>query len=287
MTPLEYLWSLGSDNGRVHVTDVGANPIEGDAPYKRLLDAGYATLTGFEPQAEALAALNERKSAAETYHPNALGAGGAAALQLYAHSGFTSLYRVRPDIASLVGFQRATRSTGSIPIQTARLDDLADVPPIDYLKIDVQGSELSIISHGRSKLAGAVLVQAEVRFLPLYEGEPSFGDLDREMRAQGFLFHDFAFIKRVSLQSRSASLLKRRSFRQVMDGDAFYVRDLTRADAMSDAQIWRLAVLADGVIGSPNLVVFALDTLSERKAAPGDAAETYLGLLPAAMLREI
>ncbi len=287
MTPLDYLWSLGAAHGAVRVVDVGANPIEGEAPYRRLLDAGYATLTGFEPQAEALARLNEQKSDAETYHPHALGAGGAAALQLYAHSGFTSLYQVRPDVAALVGFQRATRTAGAVPIQTTRLDDIAGVPPVDYLKIDVQGSELSIISHAVAKLSEAVLIQVEVRFLPLYEGEPSFGELDRELRRQGFLFHDFAFLKRLALQSKSAGLLRRRSFRQVVDGDAFYVRDLTRVAAMTDAQLWRLAVLAESVVGSPNLAIFALDHLAGRGVVPADAAETYLGHLPKSLLREV
>lgn len=286
MTPLDYLWGLGSAHGSIRVIDVGANPIEGDAPYKGLLDKGYATLTGFEPQPEALAKLNAVKSEAETYHPNALGAGGPATLHLYAHSGFTSLYAIRPDIAGLVGFRRATRKAGTLEVTTDRLDDLAAVPPADYLKIDVQGAELAIISNAKAKLAEAVLIQAEVRFLPLYDGEPGFGDLDRELRAQGFLFHDFAFLKRQALQTPSSARLRRRAFRQAVDGDAFFVRDLTNVGDMTDAQLWRLAVLAQAVVGSPNLALFALDALAARKAVPADAADGYLALLPPAMLRE-
>ena len=63
MTPAEFLWQLGAAHGPVHVVDIGANPIEGDAPYKRLLAQGNARVTGFEPQPEALARLNAAKSA--------------------------------------------------------------------------------------------------------------------------------------------------------------------------------------------------------------------------------
>ena len=43
------------------VLDIGANPIDGDAPYKQMLDDGLCTVTGFEPQQRALAELNQRK----------------------------------------------------------------------------------------------------------------------------------------------------------------------------------------------------------------------------------
>lgn len=282
---LDYLWGLSGAHA-LRVVDVGANPIEGTAPYKALLDKGFCHVTGFEPQAEALAALNAQKSDAETYFPQALGAGGEATLQLYRHSGFTSVFPIRQDIAQLVGFGRATQTTGEVAITTTRLDDIAGIGRVDYLKIDVQGSELVIISNGKKALSDAVLVQTEVRFLPLYDGEPSFGDLDRELRAQGFQFHDFDFLKRASLRSESHGRLRPRTNRQVVDGDAFYIRDLTKVAEMSDAQLFRLAILADAVMKSPNVVLFCLDHLAARGAIGADCATTYLGLLPAALLRD-
>jgi hypothetical protein len=44
------------------VVDVGANPIDGDPPYKAMLQRRLCTVVGFEPQDEALAVLNARKS---------------------------------------------------------------------------------------------------------------------------------------------------------------------------------------------------------------------------------
>ena len=282
---LSLLAALWPEALPLHVVDVGANPIEGDAPYKSLLAQGFAKVTGFEPQAEALARLTAVKSAAETYHPQALGDGKPAELQIYAHSGFTSVFRIRQDVARLIGFQKSTRPVGSVAVETARLDDLAQVGPVDFLKIDVQGSELAIISNGRVKLSEAVLVQTEVRFLPLYDGEPSFGALDKELRRQGFQFHDFAFLKRVGLRSASHGALRPRSNRQVIDGDAFYIRDMSRLRRVSGQQLFRLAVLADAVVNSPNLVLFCLDELVRRKRILADAAACYLAILPQALKR--
>src|SRR5262249_23728291 len=49
------------------VVDIGANPIDGDPPYKGMLTNRLCTLVGFEPQEEALAKLNAAKSDLETY----------------------------------------------------------------------------------------------------------------------------------------------------------------------------------------------------------------------------
>jgi FkbM family methyltransferase len=281
----DYLWTLCAPHGPIEVVDVGANPIEGDPPYLSLLRSGRARVTGFEPQPEALAALASRKSPAETYLPHALGDGAPVTLHLYAHSGFASAFPVCRRNADLIGYARGTRLTGTLALDTVRLDDVDAVPSIDFLKIDVQGSELQIIANGAAKLGQAVMVQTEVRLLPLYDHEPSFGELAGELARQGFMFHDFAFLKRLPLRSRSQKGLRPRAHRQVLDGDAFFVRDLAQPERMSDAQLLRLALLAGEVAGSAGLAVWCLDQLSDRGAVAPDAAGRYMALLPDTLRR--
>ncbi len=133
-----------------HVVDIGANPIEGAPPYRPLLDAQLCRITGFEPQASALAELNLRKGANETYFPYAVGDGEAHTLNLCAYSGWTSTFV--PSAAALEVFsffKNNARIVGRTRIETQRLDDLAEVDDIDFLKIDVQGGELAVLVHGR------------------------------------------------------------------------------------------------------------------------------------------
>jgi hypothetical protein len=54
------------------VVDVGANPIDGDPPYKSLLQKRGCRVTGFEPQVEALAMLNKLKSNSKLIYPTSL-----------------------------------------------------------------------------------------------------------------------------------------------------------------------------------------------------------------------
>jgi hypothetical protein len=52
------------------VLDIGANLVDGDPPYQRMLDDGLCTVTGFEPQQRALAELQQRKGPMERYLPH-------------------------------------------------------------------------------------------------------------------------------------------------------------------------------------------------------------------------
>jgi hypothetical protein len=36
-----------------------------------------------------------------------------------------------------------------IPVSTRRLDDIAEISAMDFLKIDAQGSELSVVRHSQ------------------------------------------------------------------------------------------------------------------------------------------
>ncbi len=156
-----------------HVVDIGANPIDGTPPYRPLLDAQLCRLTGFEPQASALAELNLKKGANEAYFPYAVGDGKEHTLNLCAYSGWTSMFV--PSAAALEVFsffKNNARVVGQTRIQTHRLDDLSEVTDIDFLKMDIQGGELGVLMHGREKLKNAAAIQVELQFVNLYEGSP-------------------------------------------------------------------------------------------------------------------
>lgn len=282
---LDWIWSKWRDASPIHVVDVGANPVEGDPSYKDMLKRGYVQVTGFEPQPEALAELSARGSENECYLPYALGAGGPASLRLFKESGFASLYDLNAPLAELFGWRRGTREVGRRDVSTVRMDEVTGLRSVDFLKIDVQGSELPIIANGEAKLAQAVAVQVEVRFVPLYDGEPTFGELDAELRRQGFMFHDFAYLKRVSLASPSAGKIRWRACRQVVDGDAFYIRDLTRPEAITDVQFFRLALISEGAIRSHTLALYCLETLAHRGALEDGVVGGYLARLPRSVRR--
>lgn len=266
-----------------HVVDVGANPIDGDPPYRDMLMAGLCRVTGFEPQPEALAELQRRKGPYETYLPDVLGDGGTHTLHIAAAPGMTSLFRPDPDRLGLFnGFGEWGRVLDEVPVVTRRMDDVDEIAAFDLLKIDVQGAELMVFQGARHKLAEAVAVHTEMSFIPLYEDQPEFGDVDRELRAQGFVPHTFAAVKHWPIAPVVFGGDFRRARHQILEADVVYVRDFGRPDSMADEQLKQLALIAHHVYGSVDLTHRCLADLVRRDAIDLDTPNRYLGILDGA-----
>jgi len=95
--PVDLARDLLSELLRTHrptaIVDIDANPIDGDPPYKPMLQKGLCRVTGFEPQPDALAELNARKSDHESYLPYVVGDGKDGILRICRASGMSSLLR--------------------------------------------------------------------------------------------------------------------------------------------------------------------------------------------------
>ena len=268
------------------ICDVGANPVH-VPPYEVLKRLGACTVVGFEPQKEAFEALVAQAAENEHYVNAALGARGPAVLHLYPQDGFSSLYRLsRAALRWLGQFEEELDGERTVPVSLQGLDEVAEVPPVDLLKIDVQGAERDIIASGRAKLAEAVCVIPEMRYFPLYEGEPAMADLDAELRAQGFAFHKFLDTKSVVLpHSQSARMYRRANRSQVIDGDVVYLRGLDDPEALSDDQIKCHALFAAAVYDSHDVAIRFLDMLVARGAIDADVPSDYVDLLPDELVR--
>ncbi|ERF83103.1 FkbM family methyltransferase [Bradyrhizobium viridifuturi] len=262
------------------VVDIGANPID-VPPYLPLLQKRLCRLFGFEPQPSALAELNAHKSELETYLPHVVGSGEQARLRVCAAPGMTSL--LEPDPVMLKhfqGFNEWARIIADSRIATHRLDDIGEIDAMDYLKIDVQGSELAVFQNGRRRLAEAVVIQTEVSFLPLYKKQPVFGEIDLELRSQGFIPHALLAInKRMIWPMRGVNAYE--AFNQLLEADAVYVRDFTKADAMSSEQLKHLALVAHHCYGSYDLAAICIQHLLNRDAIIPQAGSRYFELVAA------
>jgi FkbM family methyltransferase len=264
-----------------HVVDIGANPIDGDAPYKAMLARRACRVTGFDPHPQALIQLNARKGDLETYLPYAIGDGQQHTLKICRGIGFASL--LQPDEKVLTHFPRFSELghvIGETELPTQRLDDVAELDTFDLLKIDIQGSELSVFQNGRAKLARAIAVQTEVSFIALYKNQPVFGDIDLELRGLGFVPHMFAAINKKMI----APMLgpdPTAAFNQLVEADVVYVRNFIDAEAMDVEQLKHLALVAHHCYGSFDLATNCMHHLTRRKAIPADAGNRYIQSLQA------
>jgi FkbM family methyltransferase len=255
------------------VLDIGANLVDGDPPYQRMLDDGLCTVTGFEPQQRALAELERRKGPMERYLPHVVGDGHTHRLKITRAEGMTSL--LTPDANQLrlfTGFPGWGSVVEEVDVQTHRLDDL-DIDEFDLLKIDIQGAELMVFQHGRERLRNAVAVQTEVSFVPLYRDQPTFGDVDRELRSQGFVPHSMPALKQWAIAPTVFDGDFRRPGNQLLEADFVYVRDFAHAESMSSEQLSHLAMIAFHIYGSVDLAVFCLIELQQRGHVTQEAVQ--------------
>lgn len=273
----DFLLSLLAPLRQTHVVDVGANPIDGDPPYKSMLMQGLCRVTGFEPQADALAVLNQSKGPLETYLPYAVGRGGPAELKVCRYPGWTSL--LQPRAAALEAFPVfQTNATVDVyrPVLTHRLDDLPELSPFDFLKIDVQGSELDVFLGGQQHLQHAVAIQTEVPFMALYEGQPTQGVLDQALRQMGFVPHCFASLKTCPIAPLAHTSAQGAAAHQLLEADMVYVKDFIHPIAMTDEQLKQLALLMHHCYRSFDLSARCIDVLQQRGALPPDALHRYV-----------
>lgn len=261
--------------------DIGANPIDGDPPYKEMVAKRLCRVIGFEPQNAALTVLNSRKSDLETYLPYAVGDGGAATLKVCRMPGMSSL--LQPDrkaLAHFPGLAEWGEVVAEIPLRTRRLDDIDEIDEIDFLKIDVQGSELTVFQNGRARLAKAIGVQAEVSFVTIYERQPSFGAIDLFLRELGFVPHCLWMLnKRLIAPMETGD--PHAALNQLLEADVVYVRDFMRADLMDSEQLKHLAIVAHHCYGSYDLTFNCIFHLIKRNQIGKDAEERYLKIVNA------
>lgn len=262
---------------RTQVVDVGANPIDGDAPYKAMLQSKLCDVTGFEPQPDALKALRAGASECERYLPYALGDGKWHTLHVCQASGMSSL--LRPDRRQLKLFnlfEDFGKVLKKVKTKTVRLDDIGEIDDIDFLKIDVQGAELMIFENGEEHIRNAVAVQAEVSFVPLYVGQPSFGDIDVYLRRLGFAPHSFAGVKRWALAPTVFNDNPRAPGNQLLEADIVYVKDIARLNKVQPEKLKHLALLSHYVFRSLDLVNLVIRELEQLGVAKNGAMQAYL-----------
>jgi len=267
--------------GTLEIADIGAAWLGDPPPYKRLLDLKLGRLNAFDADERQHPALREAYGADLRLFSDIIADGARHTLHLAApQSGMTSLLKPSArHLAFFNGFDRFGEIHETVEVQTTRLDDVAGLPDLDFLKMDIQGGELMALEHGQARLAQCAAVQLEVSFVPLYEGQPTFGEIDVWMRAQGFLPHSFAELKQWSIAPVRRNNDLRQPFNQLLEADAVYVRDPTAPERWSPDILRRLILIAHYVYGSVDLAGRLVQWLEANGQAGLGAFDHYVSLV--------
>ena len=256
----------------IHVADIGAAYIAETPPYKSLMDKGLARLSAFDGDERKKDKLVEVYGDKFDLYTDIVADGREHTLYLAAPaSGMSSILKPSEKrLRFFNGFPLFGKIHREISVKSRRLDDIGGLGPIDFLKMDIQGAELVALENGRKKLEQCVAIQLEVSFAPLYEGQPSFGEIDCWMRDNGYLPHRFMEIKRWSIAPFVREGDPRKPFNQLLEADIVYVKDPVRLDRVAAGSIKKLTYVALDAYGSPDLALHCLLHLEERgEIAPG------------------
>lgn len=271
---------------RLELMDIGAACIAEVPVYRQLIERGIAHLHVFEGDQRQIEAITATYGERASVYPLFLFDGSQQTAYLASEaSGMTSLLKPRPQaLAFFNRFEQFGTVLSTANLQTQRLDDIAGLPPIDFLKMDIQGAELTVMKHGLSVLERCVAIQLEVSFIALYEDQPTFGEVDVWMRSQGFVPHCFLDVKRWSIAPTLRNNNFRVPFNQLLEADIVYIRDPLSAATWSDDQLRKLALIAHDCFASSDLAIYLLLELDRRHPSPpagSSLSDRYLALLNA------
>jgi FkbM family methyltransferase len=262
-----------ADLQRIGIVDVGANPQFGvKGPYEVLLDRDLASLVGFEPDLSALSKLQAIKGPRETYLPVVVGDGKRHQYRICAMSGMNSLLAPNLDLLNLLHLHGPWAQVRAVvDVDTRRLDDIAEIEAMDYLKIDIQGSELLVFENATEKLKDCLVVHTEAMFVPMYEGQALFSEQELFLRKLGLQVHKFFEIQGHVLKPFIVRGDEHAPLSQVFWADVVFIKDITHLERLRPEQLLKIAIILHDVYCSvdvAHLMLQAYDRASHTAMAP-------------------
>jgi FkbM family methyltransferase len=168
------------------LVDIGANT--GQYGTRRRSDGFTGQIISFEPLPDAYLKLCDVAHRDGNWAARQVAVGenpGVTTIHVSANSYSSSLL---PITDACVGAAPEAAYVGDEQVQVTRLDDeIQEVAVPTMIKIDTQGTEISVLRGGRRALGRAALVEAELSLAPLYAGQTDPMELCSLVRHHGLV----------------------------------------------------------------------------------------------------
>lgn len=241
----------------------------------------HVNLIGFDPDPDECQRLQAKFGARGNarFVPRALGeTNGEERLFITTDPACSSFYRPDKKAIRHRGGLSVTEEVDSRMVYLSTLDNWLDSEgegPVDFIKIDTQGSELSVLNGAKRCLEKVRALEVEVQFNPIYRDVPLFGQVDAFLRENGFVLWRLANLAHYGLTNQASSLarVEMQFFDdlppaefvgrggQLFWGDAFYVReDMAYFERSPD---WNSSLRDACISGALNFWDLALNILSK------------------------
>ena len=236
-------------------------------PFYKILDYfPHSKIIGFEIDKRVCDKMNSEASEGIKYYPYALGKANEKK-KLYNTQApmCTSLYKPNEKLISLYNNLHFAYLKNETEIETITLDNFISknsIDNLDFIKIDTQGSELDIFNGGKNSLKNVVKIICEVEFVPIYEDQPLFGDVNKFLNENGFMFNKFLGLSGRALKPLIPNKdLNKAS--QHMWSDAVFIKNIEVIQNLSDEKLLKLSILSAAYF-SMDLTFFCLSIYDRR-----------------------
>lgn len=263
----------------VGVLRLGAEP----EPWVRWAQEGCSQVLGFDPLQAACEQTNQQAKQAGIamrYLPWVLGDGLQHTLHLTHAPMSSSLYPpARTTVELFSALAEAMHVEQQMRVQTHRLDDVKEALDADFLKLRAQGAALMILQNARQCLRSLSVIQCQVEFVELYQGQPLMADVDAFLRSQGFCLLRFASTVGRPFKSVEKTGSPQEAISQLLWADAIYVRDFRAINQWSERQLKAVAFILHEVYQAADFTALVLRELDQR--GHHQWADCYLAALMA------
>ena len=236
-------------------------------PFYKILDYfPHSKIIGFEIDKRVCDKMNSEASEGIKYYPYALGKANEKK-KLYNTQApmCTSLYKPNEKLISLYNNLDFAYLKNETEIETITLDNFISknsIDNLDFIKIDTQGSELDIFNGGKNSLKNVIKIICEVEFVPMYEDQPLFGDVNKFLNENGFMFNKFLGLSGRSLKPLILNKdLNKAS--QHMWSDAVFIKNIEVIQNLSYDKLLKLSILSAAYF-SMDLSFFCLSIYDRR-----------------------
>ena len=263
---------------KIEIMDVGAADISETPIYSTLINNKIGNLNAFEGDERQIEKLKLKYKDNIKLFSDFLFDGSDQDLYIAKPaSGMTSLFKPNEIVLNFFNnFSYFGKIDKIKKIKTSKLNDIKELPLIDFAKLDIQGSELTVLKNGNLKLAKCLAIQVEVSYVCLYENQPTFGEIDLWMRENGYIPHRFIDIKKWSITPTIFNNNPRVPGNQLLESDIIYIKDPFKIEILDDEQLKKLVLLSHYCFKSYDLSVFFILELEKRKILEKDIFKNYI-----------
>ncbi|MGT2486090.1 tetratricopeptide repeat protein [Methylobacterium oryzae] len=176
----------------------------------------------------------------------------------------SSLLEAKHEIIDAFGLQELSKIKAVHKVKAKRMSDALDeigISSLDYFKSDLEGIDGLVLRDAQKHIGGAAVVQAELRFMPAYKGEPYFDETVAYMRG-----HDFEVLHLTNENWRYATQHRDQISRgRTVFADTVFVKNIESYLSIHGRTTEAVVryCLACGVSGSVNYAEFIIENHKE------------------------